>query len=130
MVTRAPRENKRPAIPGPSSMISTGAPSLTGYFRGRAGMARRAVFGVPVVVGAAAVFGGMAVSGGAAVFGDVADFDVSAVFGGMAVFGDTVFGDTLLGAVMVNAPYKCVVTCVSCVPVHPGQLIGEPGVLA
>jgi hypothetical protein len=121
MVTRAPRENKRPAIPGPSSMISTGAPSLTGYFRGRAGTARRAVFGVPVVVGAAAV------SGGTAVFGDVADFDVSAVFGDVAVFGDIAFGDTLLGAVMVNAPYKCVVTCGSCVPDRREQLIGEPG---
>ena len=112
MVTRAPRENKRPAIPGPSSMISTGAPSLTGYLRGRAGTARR------VVVGA-----GLCEDGA---FGD-------AVFCADAAFfcADTViFGITLLGAVMVNAPYKCVVTCVSCVPVHPEQLIGEPGVLA
>jgi NAD-dependent dihydropyrimidine dehydrogenase PreA subunit len=114
-------------------MISMGAPSLTGYFRGRAGTARRAVFGVPVVVGAAAVSGGtavsggMAVSGGTAVSGGMADFDVSAVFGDVAVFGDIAFGDTLLGAVMVNAPYKCVVTCVSCVPARPEQLIGEPG---
>ena len=105
MVTRAPRENKRPAIPGPSSMISTGAPSLTGYLRGRAGTARR------VVVGA-----GLCEDGA---FGD-------AVFCADSV----IFGITLLGAVMVNAPYKCVVTCVSCVPVHPEQLIGEPGVLA
>jgi hypothetical protein len=105
MVTRAPRENKRPAIPGPSSMISTGAPSLTGYLRGRAGTARR------VVVGA-----GLCEDGA---FGD-------AVFCADSVF----FGIILLGAVMVNAPYKCVVTCVSCVPVHPEQLIGEPGVLA
>jgi hypothetical protein len=109
MVTRAPRENKRPAIPGPSSMISTGAPSLTGYFRGRAGTARRAGFGVPVV-------GDTAASGGTAVFGD------TAVLGGTAVLGVT-----LLGAVMVNAPYKYVVTCVSCMPARPEQLTGEPG---
>ena len=52
-------------------------------------------------------------------------------FGDAVACADTVvFGVTLLGAVMVNAPYKCVVTCVSCVPVHPEQLIGEPGVLA
>jgi hypothetical protein len=110
MVTRAPRENKRPAIPGPSSMISTGAPSLTGYFRGRAGTARRAVAGASVVVGDAAIFGD-------AVFGD-------------PVFGVPVLGVTLLGAVMVNAPYKYVVTCVSCMPARPEQLTGEPGDLA
>jgi hypothetical protein len=39
-------------------------------------------------------------------------------------------GVTLLGAVMVNAPYKCVVTFVSCMPAHPEQLTGEPGVSA
>jgi hypothetical protein len=119
MVTRAPRENKRPAIPGPSSMISTGAPSLTGYLRGRAGTARR------VVVGA-----GLCEDGA---FGDAVACADTAFFGADAAFfcADTViFGITLLGAVMVNAPYKCVVTCVSGVPVHPEQLIGEPGVLA
>jgi hypothetical protein len=112
MVTRAPRENKRPAIPGPSSMISTGAPSLTGYFRGRAGTTRRAVLGVPVFVG------------------DTAASGATAVFGDAAVFGVPVLGVTLLGAVMVNAPYKCVVTCVSCMPARPEQLTGEPGDLA
>jgi hypothetical protein len=112
MVTRAPRENKRPAIPGPSSMISTGAPSLTGYLRGRAGTARR------VVVGA-----GLCEDGA---FGDAVGCADAAFLCADTVF----FGITLLGAVMVNAPYKCVVTCVSCVPVHPEQLIGEPGVLA
>lgn len=86
-------------------MISTGAPSLTGYLRGRAGTARR------VVVGA-----GLCEDGA---FGDA-----------VACADGVIFGITLLGAVMVNAPYKCVVTCVSCVPVHPEQLIGEPGVLA
>ena len=93
-------------------MISTGAPSLTGYLRGRAGTARR------VVVGA-----GLCEDGA---FGDAVAWADAAFF-----CADTVvFGVTLLGAVMVNAPYKCVVTCVSCVPGHPVQLIGEPGVLA
>ena len=93
-------------------MISTGAPSLTGYLRGRAGTARR------VVVGA-----GLCEDGA---FGDAVACADAAFFCADTVF----FGVTLLGAVMVNAPYKCVVTCVSGVPVHPEQLIGEPGVLA
>jgi hypothetical protein len=126
MVTRAPRENKRPAIPGPSSMISTGAPSLTGYLRGRAGTARR------VVVGAGLCEDGA--FGDAVACADTAFFCADAAFfcADTAFFcADTaIFGVTLLGAVMVSAPYKCVVTCVSCVPVHPDQLIGEPGVLA
>ena len=113
MVTRAPSATSRAATLGPSSMISTGAPSLTGYLRGRAGTARRAVFGVPVF------------DGDTAASGDAAVFGVPVL--GVPGLGVPVLGVTLLGAVMVNAPYKCVVTCVSCVLARPEQLIGSPG---